>query len=116
MNIFLELLSNRFELSTIDDEMICVDDNTVIFYSEQDEKITFLCPTFPIPIDQEKLVDLLVLNAQSDITFCVVEDIVLAKYVLHGNDAFDDLCEQFSFYVGEIFSARDAFGQVAVAT
>ncbi|MEA9393190.1 hypothetical protein SJI19_22060 [Acerihabitans sp. TG2] len=110
MNIFVELLSDRFELSTVDDEMICVDDNTVIFYSEQDELITLLCPTFPLPDEQGKLVDLLVLNTQSDITFCAVEGLVLAKFVLNADDAFDDLCDRFSFYVGEIFSARDAFG------
>ncbi len=110
MNIFLELLSDRFELATIDDEMICIDEHTVIFYSEQDEKITFLCPAFPVPVDQEKLVDLLMLNTQSDVTFCAAEDIILAKFVLHADDAFDDLCERFSFYVGEIFSARDYFG------
>lgn len=110
MNIFLELLSDRFELSYIDDDMICIDENTVIFYSDECEKITFLCPCFPVPDDHTAVVNLLQLNAQSDVNFCAADNIVLAKYMLHAEEAFEDLCAGFSFYIGEIFAARDKFG------
>ncbi|WP_413737247.1 hypothetical protein ACL2XP_03850 [Sodalis sp. RH21] len=112
MERFLQVLYDRFAIMPDEDNVVRMDTNTLVFLGEAGDKITLLCPCFPVPTDQMDLLELLSLNCRSEINYCAAEGIILAKLTLCPEESFEDMVHKFNFYLYEIAAAREAFGHV----
>ncbi|NDL65569.1 hypothetical protein [Acerihabitans arboris] len=110
MEVFLQGLYDRYKIVPGEENVLCINEDTLIYFSDGDNGITLLCPCFPLPTQQMDLIELLSLNCKSDINYCASEGIILAKLVLSPEDDFDNIMDKFGFYVYEIASAREYFG------
>lgn len=112
MENFLLGLHDRYNILPNEDDLLCINEDVFIFFTEANNGILLLCPCFPVPTQQRDLAELLSLNCKGEVNFCAGNDLILAKLILKYDDDFDEMMDKFGWYVDEILSAMAYFGHV----
>ncbi len=110
MEKFVQAVFDHFELVLGEDHFFRVDDETFIYLGDGGDKITLLCPCFPVPHEHHALLALLALNCQSDIIYGVADDTVVARLMVDPEASVIDMVNHFNAFIIDILSAKKVFG------
>lgn len=109
MLIFLKSVYEKYKILPDEDNILKVNDDILIFVSEQDNETVLICPCFSIPTEQGDLVELLSMNCNNNIIFFHMEGLILAKLSFQADDNHETIIEKFDFYLTEIARAVNYF-------
>jgi len=110
MEKLVQALFDHFELVIDEDNVFTMDEKTFVYLGDEGDKITLLCPCFPVPHEQHALIALLSLNCQGNIIYGVADDIVVARLAVDTEASVIDMVDHFDVFIKDIFSVRQCFG------
>ncbi|XBS68971.1 hypothetical protein ABK905_20940 [Acerihabitans sp. KWT182] len=110
MECFIKAVYDHYELLPGEDNDFILADDTIIYLEEDAEKITLLCPCFPLPHEYHALLALLAYNCRGDTLFGVEEDIVVARRTIYADTVPADMAKQFGVFIADILSVKKDLG------